>query len=182
MKKQWLIEVEDIEEGKRICFTQVNNLNEEFFEGIKNIDFRFVAPLEVDIYVYKNDERVFLEGMLKSILELRCVRCLENFPFSINSNFHYTLLPVSSVSFPEEMELTPEDLEIEYFDGKQVDLFPLVREQVILAVPLNPLCKDTCKGLCPICGENLNINKCSCLSDKELKESPFSKLKILFHK
>jgi uncharacterized protein len=63
---------------------------------------------------------------------------------------------------PAEVELSGDELDLSFYEGDQVDLSPLVREQIILALPTRPLCRDNCKGLCASCGINLNTQACSC--------------------
>jgi uncharacterized protein len=55
-----------------------------------------------------------------------------------------------------------EDADEEWFDGKRIDLDPILREQVLLALPMSLLCAESCRGLCPVCGENLNLKDCRC--------------------
>ena len=61
-----------------------------------------------------------------------------------------------------EVEVDEEDMDVYSYQGEEVDLEPLLREQVILAVPFAPLCREDCKGLCPVCGIDLNTGTCTC--------------------
>ena len=70
--------------------------------------------------------------------------------------------------------IDPEDLDLDYYTGEIVDLESLLREQIILMMPLKPLCDETCKGLCPHCGANLNHETCTCATDAV--NSPFAQL------
>ena len=75
--------------------------------------------------------------------------------------------------------MSPTDLDLDYYTGESVDLESLLREQIILMMPLKPLCDENCKGLCPHCGANLNRETCTCSTDTV--NSPFAvlaKLKI----
>jgi uncharacterized protein len=62
----------------------------------------------------------------------------------------------------EEVELAEQDLVSAVFSGDEIDLLPEIGEQVALAVPLKPLCSEQCKGLCPLCGADLNTAECGC--------------------
>ncbi len=76
--------------------------------------------------------------------------------------------------------MSPDDLDLDYYTGETVDLESLLREQIILMMPLKPLCDEDCKGLCPRCGANLNREACTC-SSRRIVNSPFAvlaKLKI----
>ena len=80
--------------------------------------------------------------------------------------------PVQAAAAKEE--LSPDDLDLDYYTGEIVDLESILREQIILMLPLKPLCDETCKGLCPHCGANLNHETCTCSTDAV--DSPFARL------
>jgi uncharacterized protein len=92
--------------------------------------------------------------------------------------------PINMIFRPDDDEAEAEtdgdpldDLEIGHHDRKELDLTPVLREQIILAVPMTVRCKDTCKGLCGVCGQNLNERDCGHKPGKA--ESPFAALKDL---
>lgn len=119
-----------------------------------------------------------MEGAFDLVLMLACVCCLTEFQLPLAARFRYILCPQSNGNFASEKELEQGtgDLEVAYYQGERIDLRPLVREQIYLALPQNPHCKDNCLGLCPQCGVNLNEESCACtLSSKE--SSPFAVLK-----
>ncbi len=65
----------------------------------------------------------------------------------------------------EERELEEEDLAVSFYRDDKIDLNQMIWEQVYLALPMKPLCKDDCRGLCPQCGTNLNLSQCNCERD-----------------
>ena len=71
------------------------------------------------------------------------------------------LVPKADEVAPEA-ELTDDELDLSVYEGDEIDLAPLLREQIILALPTRPLCDEHCKGLCPSCGVNLNLESCRC--------------------
>lgn len=81
-----------------------------------------------------------------------CARCLTDFDYDLNVDFS-ELYAFNQRSVTDSNLILPED-------GK-IDLEPLLREYMLLELPINPLCKPDCKGLCPICGENLNLKTCN---------------------
>jgi uncharacterized protein len=76
---------------------------------------------------------------------------------------------------PQEVELTADRIGLVFFRGDEIDFKDAVQEQVVLALPYKPLCRETCRGLCPRCGADLNTETCSCTS--EPAASPFAVLK-----
>ena len=102
---------------------------------------------------------------------LECVRCLNDFEQSLNWDFT-ELYAFSKKSVSESGLIMPED--------GHIDLQSLIREYALLEIPIKPLCKPNCKGLCSVCGEDLNLNDCG---HKDIaEESPFSALKDLLGK
>ncbi|MBN1381595.1 MAG: DUF177 domain-containing protein [Deltaproteobacteria bacterium] len=112
----------------------------------------------------KIGETVFIEGKVVTTVELECCRCLERTTKILHGDFKYTFEPSRSHD-NEEIELSVEDLEISYYDNDLIDLDQIAFEQIALQIPMKALCSESCKGLCPQCGMNLNLSSCQCRSD-----------------
>ena len=107
-----------------------------------------------------NDIRVV--GKLATRLEIPCARCLEPVPYQVDRSFELLFRPQSVNEGPDEREMQDKDAEIAFYDGKGVELEDILREQILLAVPIKIVCREECKGLCPQCGKNLNTGECQC--------------------
>jgi uncharacterized protein len=97
--------------------------------------------------------------------DLRCSRCLEPYPFANTSGFHVRFRPrpeASSAEENEEIEITEDELDVEFYTERAIPLRDLAVEQVQLSIPMKPLCEENCLGLCPQCGANRNRENCSC--------------------
>jgi uncharacterized protein len=94
---------------------------------------------------------IYIQGDFDADVTTECVRCLAEFKQSLHTNF--TELYAFSSHTASEMGLVLSD------DGN-VDLAPIIREYISIEIPISPLCKPDCKGLCPICGEDLNLGEC----------------------
>ena len=103
-----------------------------------------------------------LRGRLAAGLELLCARCLEPVPQEVAREFELLYRPLGSDAGQEEISVTDAEAEIGYYQGDGILLEDVLREQVLLAVPLKVICRDDCRGLCPHCGKNLNQEQCSC--------------------
>ena len=123
-------------------------------------DFEFPATAEVRVDYYRAGPELFFQGHIDGSVVGHCARCLEEYTFDVAKDFFVVLIPKADLA--GEVELTDDDLDLSFYEGDQVDLSPLVREQIILALPTRPLCRDDCKGLCPHCGANLNAQACPC--------------------
>lgn len=124
-----------------------------------------LQKVDVACSVRKIMETIFVEGHLETTITANCCRCLETTNFTVESNFRYTLMPAQKLKqLKEEQELNSEELEVIFYEDDMLDLGTLIFEQIMLHIPMKVLCKDTCKGLCPRCGKDLNMTGCNCLS------------------
>ena len=103
-----------------------------------------------------------LRGHLSAGLELQCARCLEPVPRQVKRDFELLYRPLGADAGRDELSVTDAEAEIGYYQGQGLVLEDVLREQVLLALPLKVTCKEDCKGLCPQCGKNLNQEQCSC--------------------
>ena len=108
-----------------------------------------------------------LRGELKAGLELQCARCLEPVKQDIQRDFELLYRPLGTDAGRDELSVTDAEAEIGYYQGNGLLLEDVLREQVLLALPLKVTCRADCKGLCPQCGKNLNQEQCSCSMDVE---------------
>ncbi len=126
------------------------------------------------VHLSKHNKDILVRGHLTGELTLACSRCLEPFAAPVEADFDLLLIPGPWEVGADEEELSPQDLDQDFYAGENVDLEAIIREQIILMVPLKPLCQEACKGLCPTCGANLNQETCSCPAAKS--DSPFAQL------
>jgi uncharacterized protein len=148
-----------------------------YLKGLSRIDFDFVNPLQSEVKIMKAGGSVFMAGNLQTTLRLQCVRCLKEFSYPLSTTFDLTLHPLKEASTEEETELGIEEMESSFFEGGEIHLSEIACEQIFLEIPYQPLCQEGCKGLCQICGKDLNLSSCECV--KEGLTSVFSGLKKL---
>jgi len=129
-------------------------------------DFRVVSPVELVADLHKDGRKVRLTGRVKATLELECSRCLDAFQVPVDSAFDMLFMPAADPAAgdgeDDEKEVAEDDLGVSYYKDEVIDLSEVVREQFYLALPMKPLCRDDCQGLCPVCGKNRNRDACSC--------------------
>ena len=125
-------------------------------------DFRLAAPVELTGEARKDAQKVRLTGRVTTTLECDCSRCLEPFPVPVDAKIDVILLPASENKGEAEQEVAEDDLGVSYYRDDVVDLGELMREQFYLALPMKPLCREDCRGLCPVCGINRNRETCTC--------------------
>ncbi len=128
-------------------------------------DFGVVAPVELAVEVQKDGRKFRLVGSVKTTLETPCSRCLEPFTFPVHATFDLMFLPHADAPADGEREVDDDDVGVSYYSDDEINLGDVMREQFYLAMPMKPLCRTDCQGLCPVCGTNRNVAACECKSD-----------------
>ena len=157
--------------------------------GLSEADERLAGPLSVNLEVRQQENAVTVAGTVEGAALRQCVRCLSDYedPLYVTLYADYLRqaesasksgLPLKHVARRSKeraqeaaMEDVDEQDEIYFYQGDHVDLTPMLREQIILVAPMQPLCREDCAGLCPKCGQNLNDRRCAC--GPETIKSPF---------
>jgi uncharacterized protein len=103
-----------------------------------------------------------LRAAYKGDFHLLCARCLEPVPQSLAGSFDLLFRPQAVDAETGERAISPDETEIGYYEESGLLLEDVVREQVLLSLPPRTLCTEDCKGLCPRCGQNLNLAPCTC--------------------
>lgn len=114
----------------------------------------------------RKGNEVRLRGKLTARAEVDCDRCLKALDVPVETDFDVTYIPASDYVSNEKAELQEDDLLLSVYEGDAINLDDIVREQILLALPVRALCGEECKGLCPVCGINRNADTCAC-EDKE---------------
>ena len=126
-------------------------------------DYRVAAPVELAMDVEKAGGDAFrVTGHVTAKLALECSRCLEDFELPIDSRFELRYVPAVDAATEPEREIAEDDLITAFYREGTLDVIEMLREQFQLALPMKPLHDEACRGLCPICGANLNRTECGC--------------------
>ena len=128
-------------------------------------EFRLGAPVDLDVEIHKDATKVRVTGRVGTTLQLDCGRCLEPFDIPLDAAFDALFLPAVANAGAGELEVADEDLGVSFYKDETLDLAELMREQFYLALPMKPLCRPDCKGLCPVCGINRNRETCTCQTE-----------------
>ena len=122
----------------------------------------FPGPLRVQLNVAREYDHIRAHGRVATTVRLGCSRCLSEYDAEIDTPFTVFYLPAAGPSQDEEVELTEEDLVSATYTGDEIDFAREISAQVLTEIPFKPLCKEDCKGLCPVCGTDLNETACGC--------------------
>ena len=128
-------------------------------------DYRVADTVVLRATVHRDQDRFRLVGTVQTVLHLGCSRCLEPFALPVDAAFDLQYLPAATAvpgAVDDETEVADDDVSVTFYQDDQIDLGELVREQFYLALPMKPLCRPECKGICPQCGANRNLDACRC--------------------
>lgn len=163
--------------------------------GLTEADATLRGPLSVSLDLMQADEMIAVTGVLEGTVVRQCVRCLKEYEdplaFSVHAAFaregkdakagarpSKVIEPRKGRSTPARTE-TPIEEEVEgddryFYQGDHVELAPMLREHIILAAPMQPLCREECAGLCARCGKDLNEGPCQCPA-----EAPATAIRVI---
>jgi uncharacterized protein len=145
--------------------------------GIVDAELSVVQPVEITCHFYKVDHEVVVQGSLRSAARLTCSRCAEEFEQPLSVALDAVYLPTPEIASERAKELEEAEADVYPFAEQVIDVAEMVRDKLLLSIPLQPHCMVECKGLCPSCGVNRNVVSCQCAEEK--LGSPFEPLKGL---
>lgn len=141
----------------------------------------FTSPIGIDLWIAAEKDMIRVKGRVAFTLRMVCSRCASVLDGNLDRSFtlRYSRQIPKDVHDPgqEGIELTAEQIGLAYYEGDRIDLKDAIQEQVILALPFKPVCREDCKGLCPQCGVDRNQETCKC--DQQKPSGPFDVLKGL---
>jgi uncharacterized protein len=106
-------------------------------------------------------DEIRVSGHLSVQMEVDCDRCLEQGLIPLDTDFEMLYRPVSE-GYGEEISVDESEADLGFYQGDGIELDDVLREYILLALPMQKLCKDDCKGICPVCGQNRNQVDCKC--------------------
>ena len=124
-----------------------------------------LSPLRLSGEISRIEGGYALAARLTYDGQLECSRCLAAYPFREDEEFSLVLYPRQRRQPGADVELERGDLDSQYFDQPVIELLPIAQERVQMALPMKPLCRPDCRGLCPACGNDLNLGSCACARD-----------------
>ncbi|MGD9115681.1 MAG: DUF177 domain-containing protein [Dehalococcoidia bacterium] len=136
------------------------------------------SPVRGRVTLMRTDRGILVKGALGADVELSCSRCLTPFQCSLKLNIEEEYFPTVDVVSGASLTLPDEPGLFTIDTNHELDLTDAVRQYALMALPMKPLCRSDCAGLCPVCGQNLNQGECKCLPPEA--DPRWSKLKQIF--
>jgi uncharacterized protein len=125
-----------------------------------------LQPVNSELRIEKVGTEVIIKGYFDTTIELTCSRCLNAYSKDLSFDIFTTYHPVSELKDEEVYELHDDEMEVDFYSGDEISIDSLIEEEILLSIPIKPLCSEECKGLCPVCGADLNITSCGCSSQQ----------------
>jgi uncharacterized protein len=132
--------------------------------NLDSSDIRVPAHVVVTLRAEKHAQEIRVRGHFAIDVESPCSRCLEPVEIPVVAEFDQFYRSNATHRLVGEIELQEKDTEVSFFSGDFIEVVDIVREQILLGVPMKPICREDCKGLCPYCGKNRNLEACNCHS------------------
>jgi uncharacterized protein len=117
-----------------------------------------LTPVVIDLQLKYSGGLVLVEGNIRVKIQLNCSRCLEAFPYQLEASISETY----GEAHEEKTDAEIPEHSINQFTGDTVDFTQAIKENLLAALPMKAVCSADCRGLCPRCGQNLNLGECDC--------------------
>ncbi|QWR76901.1 YceD family protein [Candidatus Magnetomonas plexicatena] len=138
------------------------------------------GPVRGHLELQRSGTEVIVNGKAKVDLGLQCGMCLSEFTSELPLDLNLLYCPEGAPVLEDSVELSTGEMDVCLYSDEEIDIAQMLREQVILNVSISAVCSDSCRGLCPVCGVNLNMESCNCKNTSG--EGRFFKLKDLLMK
>lgn len=149
---EMMIKVSDLEE-QGLAVSDPHALEPAFSDPSWRLD-------ALDLQISPDGVDVLVQGRVTATVPQTCGRCLEAFPARVEVRVDVRLLPRPVTG--DSVKLGADDLDVDFYTNDELDLKRVVETETTLALPMKPLCREDCRGLCPACGGNRNLVPCAC--------------------
>lgn len=153
-----IIKLSEIED----TLTVKGSMDASRFMEVENMEFHIETPVDYTLTVKKFNDTVTIRGPVSFQAVFTCGRCLEEFSRAVSIDMNIRLASGTEEIRGAEFELRNEDMDVYTYEGDEIDIDPFIYEEVLLNMPIRPVCKEDCLGLCGICGKNRNVESCTC--------------------
>ena len=123
-----------------------------------------VSPVRLEGEISRIEKGFLFDARIAYAGKLECSRCLASYPFQTREDFSLVLTKRAPAAGAEIL-LEGDDFDVYFYDEPVLPVAPIAEERIQMAVPMKPLCREDCRGLCPRCGEDLNVADCGCSAD-----------------
>ena len=160
------ISVQALKGEKLFCFEEPVGSFPMLVSMAESSSCQFLSPVTINLKLYRVNDMYRGEGDVATSVRFQCSRCLEDFVYPVYAEFdlNFSAEPdsTSDSCLQGEYEVRAEQAGLVSFSDDEIDLTEPMQDQVLMALPIRPLCREDCRGLCPQCGIDLNFSSCGC--------------------
>jgi uncharacterized protein len=153
------LKLHEIDEGQSRLLLEVRGGS----VGIEPRDVELEGPLRIGLSLDRRGDEIWVRGTIHTIALQQCSRCLVDFSQILELEFEVICAKLPQARTMSPKGLDEEDGGVHFHDGHVLSIDSEIREAVLLGLPMRPLCRETCAGLCPRCGEDRNLGACRCV-------------------
>jgi uncharacterized protein len=164
-------------EGRQISLDELPPVVLQGPHGDEEKTIRLGSAVEGNLFLQRTPKGIEATGSIRTAVSLQCARCLKEFRLPIVAEFEEFFILDQYIEREEDTELGTDDMDVSVLPEEGIDLKDIVEEQIWLNIPMKPLCHEGCKGLCSVCGADLNSGECGC--DRRYKDHRFAVLSNL---
>ena len=149
-------------ELRKVRFDETYEPGQIDFSGEELVQASPLAAKGTAELLAHSDGQMRIQGRIKVDMTAQCDRCLGGARFALDSGFDLFYRPASQLPKEDEVAIDAGEAEIGFYEDGGMELEDILREQVLLALPMQRVCSEVCKGICPACGKNRNETECDC--------------------
>lgn len=136
------------------------DFDSSFFRQIGAVQSRGVAEL-----LSSTLGEIRIRGTVQGTFDASCDRCLEPIRLELDAPFDLFYRPAPDKDLPPDLKIDDGEAEIGFYEGLGIELEEILREFILLSVPMRQICQENCQGICPKCGQNRNNGRCDCVEE-----------------
>jgi len=157
------VRLEDIPpEGLELSFSAAGQGPEAYGGQVIQV----AEPPVAELFLERHGDMVTARGSYRARLVLACSRCLEPMAVELGGPLEMVYQPQPTALGHEEVELADDEMEVSFYGGEEIDLAGALFDEVNLAIPMAPLCRPECPGMCPRCGQSRQNGACTCSNEE----------------
>jgi uncharacterized protein len=164
-------------EGREISLGDLPPVVLQGPHGEEEQELRLDSAVEGHLFLQRTPKGIEVTGRIRTAISLPCARCLKEFCFPVESEFEEFFILTRYAPREEDKELVDDDMDVSLLPEEGIELGDIIEEQIWLNIPMKPLCHEGCRGLCSICGADLNRGECGC--DRQYSDPRFAVLRNL---
>lgn len=147
--------------------TQDVDLDDNDRLDLSDTDVELAGPIEGQIRLHRTNQGIYADGKVVAPVRMQCSRCLKDIETTVRFPMREEFYPIIDVNTGAPVQMPENELAFPIDAHHELDMRDAIRQNLVVALPMRPLCREDCAGLCPTCGKDLNDGSCECQPEPE---------------